>query len=795
MRTASRIGFLGLGLALACLWGAVPADAARKARGCAAGRFVVTQGQDLLGGAALPAVLVVDGPTLSVEGPCPVQGKARKRRKGTSLSARWERCGGLENIRLRATARDCATVRGRLRARKRRAALLAAASACGDGMVDAGAGEECDGADTCGAGVQCNAACRCDGPAAEPLECGAEGYPCAWSEVPAAVTDRSVELAEQAGAILDGGGATSEAVKVLEGDDLAELQYDEHLIRFRLPGGRPVWLGTPGTMDPLPGPPPSDAVPAVAFARRASAPTAGTPRSVVSPGKLPRSAYVLDPFAYQPAMAGEAPLIAGLLGEIPGYEGNVTYLANTAEDALAVTLREFTRFAGHDVVHVVSHGSRLCDDRATGEALVPCQGVVGVAKLSNPVAAALKVSAELGMAPFRVGDGKWWVVVTADFLRYYYPGGLRDTLVVLDGCKTAGTDIVHALSGPNTNVAGWSDNVVIAGAKAVMQELYVGLGQGRAIHEVYDSMGGRVKDPYSPAKLVIGASNIRIRDLPRVIDAATGQTLTSNGTVQVIGRTGDGEPDSLLLDTEFEGIDPADGEIYTVHFTIDGTEFFSGPLIEFAQPHTEYRWSGSGQFDLDYDVAEGQPLDIEVTVDLPEGGKTVFAASPRATSPHWSPGRVWHGTFTKVTNIGVATITLVVDATFERDPDEPPTTQPTFLLKSGTMTWSLLDAPGDSCTRTMPALTYLLVDDADDTLTFDLTKNPVEYRGFATSAGESVEVVVSCPWGDSVTHMTTGGVWFVATGDDHLTVSGDGFSADFEPNAVSHVVWNATKVE
>ena len=65
-----------------------PADAARKAPGCAEGRFVVTQGAELLGAGS---VLLLQGGAVSIEGACAATGTVgRLGRKGTKLSARWD---------------------------------------------------------------------------------------------------------------------------------------------------------------------------------------------------------------------------------------------------------------------------------------------------------------------------------------------------------------------------------------------------------------------------------------------------------------------------------------------------------------------------------------------------------------------------------------------------------------------------------------------------------------------------------------------------------------------------------
>ena len=86
------------------------------------------------------------------------------------------------------------------------------------------------------------------------------------------------------------------------------------------------------------------------------------PRSVVAPGKNPKSAYLLDPFAWQPLLAGKTANIVDILSGTRGYEGTVTYLANASQESATVAVAQFARFAGHNVVYVTTHGATICED-------------------------------------------------------------------------------------------------------------------------------------------------------------------------------------------------------------------------------------------------------------------------------------------------------------------------------------------------------------------------------------------------------------------------------------------------
>ncbi|MFN8543659.1 MAG: hypothetical protein U0807_05570 [Candidatus Binatia bacterium] len=90
-------------------------------------------------------------------------------RKATTVRARWSTCealGGPVTYRGKIIA-ACARLKGAVvarRARPRNHPLSGHLSSCGDGVVDAGRGEQCDGAAGCAAGIACSKSCWCREP-------------------------------------------------------------------------------------------------------------------------------------------------------------------------------------------------------------------------------------------------------------------------------------------------------------------------------------------------------------------------------------------------------------------------------------------------------------------------------------------------------------------------------------------------------------------------------------------------------------------------------------------------------
>jgi hypothetical protein len=157
---ASRLLILTLLLPL-------PALSRQAPEPCPARRYVVTAGAgQIADGSAQPVIMALAESSVAVAGGCsPTRQRVRTKRKGTKIMLRWKACDDRADVRLKATLdTSCATMTGKVRARRLGSTPFSAVpSTCGDGVVDAGAGEQCDGdGTTCTGGSTC-ASCRCIG--------------------------------------------------------------------------------------------------------------------------------------------------------------------------------------------------------------------------------------------------------------------------------------------------------------------------------------------------------------------------------------------------------------------------------------------------------------------------------------------------------------------------------------------------------------------------------------------------------------------------------------------------------
>lgn len=640
-----------------------------------------------------------------------------------------------------------------------------------------------------------------------PLDCEAQGYPCTWTTVPPSVIEQSGALADAASAILEGGGTTAQAAAGIAAAGPAELDYDDDKVRFRLAGGRPIWVARQGTLGPT-GDDAAGEAPVVTAASRAArasraasfveptssarsfAPGArrGAGGVVLSEGQQPKSALVVAPYAWA-AGYPSAEVVTGELNVIPDYAGHVTTVSNDTKESGNVTVAHFAAFKGHEVVYVQTHGGVMCtrvDAPKTCHILLEAQVA---ADYQSAVAQATHVGVEL------VKDGADWTLnVGKDFIRHYYPGGLEDSLIIVEaGSSYYNNGLARLFEGRRSNFVGWQGPFGFGVTQTVLLPILEGLAKGRSFLDGYAALPNGAQDPQG-GSMIAGRQDVRIRDVVRAFDS-TGDPLVDDLLIGIDGYTEDGHPDNLQLGVDIVGFSEEEAQTTIVRVVVNGTEYVHEPIASFATVDGDQRWTSDVVVALGFDVAENQPLDIWVTVDLPEGGVATHHSRPRATAPHFVLGRVWEGTFVTTGNVGTVLYRIEATARFERDPNENPMTKhPTFNLVQGSMTWSLTDGAG-GCDRSAPTTTTPLPASTQAYLEFDLTTDPIQYSGFGSFQGPTVDITISCPDQDPIKSPThAGGVWFVAPEDEHYDTGGATLHGTYNSGLASNQ-WTISRVE
>ena len=110
--------------------------------------------------------VVIEGGSVRLDSGCPLaSGRVKHTKKGTMVTGKWKTCGDLQRVRLQALIKpDCNTMAGTIRAKKHKpSGFTATRSVCGDGILDRGNAEECDGPSGCREGGTCTEQCHCRG--------------------------------------------------------------------------------------------------------------------------------------------------------------------------------------------------------------------------------------------------------------------------------------------------------------------------------------------------------------------------------------------------------------------------------------------------------------------------------------------------------------------------------------------------------------------------------------------------------------------------------------------------------
>jgi cysteine-rich repeat protein len=126
------------------------------------GRFAIA-GPLQFGGLNIDAITIDQSKKLSIGSCGTAKKKVRGTKKGTVVNALWPKCQTLKQVKLIGKLGiDCRSFTGSFKAKKTPKTTVAAqlSTGCGDGLVDPGLGEACEGSG-CAAGEQC-VTCRCE---------------------------------------------------------------------------------------------------------------------------------------------------------------------------------------------------------------------------------------------------------------------------------------------------------------------------------------------------------------------------------------------------------------------------------------------------------------------------------------------------------------------------------------------------------------------------------------------------------------------------------------------------------
>jgi hypothetical protein len=632
---------------------------------------------------------------------------------------------------------------------------------------------------------------------AQVLDCDLGDFPCTWQDVSEDVVERSRELGRTAHQQGAANGSYLEAAAWLEAQEgVAEVIADEGGVRFRLEGGRPVWL--------LERP--------VAAARNARAflsarlpgpmtpAGAGDPEperglsfdAVVGDDPDEKTATVLAPFAWHPGM--DAGSIATMLEQTRGYEGGVEYLANWAEDDTTVWFDTFAELPGQDVVYIKSYGGRVCPPNEG------CHATVAVQELNDPDFH-LDESQAAVMDIIVWPDGSESLSASADFFRSAMPGGIPKALIFMDVEQIIDDDLTRAIKHPTSEYYYWDGYIVVADSLPVIRSYIAELSESaRSPAVVYHEMSDELR---VQGTLLVGVrpadqGALRIREVVRLADPATGE-LRDGSTIRVDGELGDDVPDILHVVIEVEGMTEEEAATTTVNLLVDGEP------VDPPQNPAEGTRFGDYAYGLSWDaevpdIAEGQQIELEAIAQLTEGGLSRHHVTVTPAGED-GLGTVWEGVVTSVSDTyfpGV-TITRRTHVVFVRDPDEEPDAEEiTFLVTGGSTSWEIAGSDGNCTFAFGPIEEDLPVEDGGG-ITFDLDEaanGVISYYGSGDIPGTEILVSKVCRGDDQSYTTSTQGSWWLAPRDEEFLVSGTTAEGSWSRGSVldTEYDWTFTRV-
>ncbi len=630
------------------------------------------------------------------------------------------------------------------------------------------------------------------------LECEELGYACALSDVPLEIIERSKVLGDDAISMLDAETSMEDVAAWLEEQsDVVEVQADDQAVRYRLEGGRGFWIFGSDVIATRGSPLPTTVGPPTVVTPRLSSPV---PAHVVGPASADKRALVLSPMYYEVPDLDDAATVASILEGTRGYEGGVNHRYNVENAPGMVNLDSYRGWGAYDVVHLSTHGKRICDDNG-------CRAVLAAATLDQLIGGNQSAPEKIlelqvdGLEIVLGQSGTTYVVLTADFFRNEYNGGLDNTLIFVNSCEILGvqaTDIADALKGTSSVFVGWTESVFVSDATAAAVAFYTELSEGGYTVDVArDLIGdlalGEATGPHPAPSLMVGGrtdgDGLRIRDVVRVMHPETGIPMMSHDSVVVEGTLGDGEADRVPYLVEVDGVKPGDAGEVTVHVEIDGVAAEPEALIDHVVDGDD-SWTVAGVLDLERDVDEGDEVIVHAWVELHEKGESHHEVPVILTgSREWELQLSYSRTPVDVDGSGQpdsATGTLRLALADFQNPTTP------HLVSYSVVGGTVSVDPGYQdhfCLVIADTVTFDVTPSVAgfSELVIDTSKTPMEYSLFINVDGPEYEAEFSCIHGsgadappgyqDPETLTRSVNLVMLDIGlDEHSTLSGDGTS-------------------
>lgn len=594
------------------------------------------------------------------------------------------------------------------------------------------------------------------------LECETEAFPCTFADVPDDVRAETERLATEVSTKIADGATHDELVAWLDSQaSVAEVEGDADAVRFRPAGGRAVWLDLAGRAPQAAIRSHGRAI-AVAGAWDSASSIRRIDESIAGPGRLERSALVLSPYRWDFGDADDGRTVAEQLGAITDYANRVTYAENVSSSASDVSVDDFQGWHGLQVIHVATHGLRLCANGSCRAVIAAHSIPNGLADLANSTVRGLEIEVVVG--PPGPAQTMHHVLLGADFFRAEYPRGVDDAVIFLNGCATFGagaTDLADAIRGQTSIVLGWSRAVATEAAFAAGVEMFNELGgNARTVDDALTELGPTATSQFQnrAGQSVVATltssgraagGDLRIRELITFSNDAGSGPLGEGSDVPIIGQADDGVADSVGWHVRVDGIQ-REAASALLHVAIDGHQ--AAPVaVSSGVSAGPNSWDVSGIVDLGFDVSAPHPAQFEASLDLPEGGQSndsvsavLVGDSPEPTSaPEPLMGSVWRGHVTDRLEVKPGHWrTAEADLVFTLKPGS--VRYLNYELTGGTMYFSWSGSDSDCTTALAPVEVPVTPENSSGGFRIDTGSSPPLFDGWVDIQGPEVEVMQTC---------------------------------------------------
>jgi hypothetical protein len=504
------------------------------------------------------------------------------------------------------------------------------------------------------------------------LRCTEMGYPCTFAEAPRDKVERGLDLMDLADEVFSQEGNTiAVAERLLEETDIAEIYYDERGVWYRVEGAPPLIFLHPEAftygLENESDLEQTHLTSNVLFSPHQ--PSGDGPIGENPPGeKVQKKALFVNPVVWQFGSSVFDAARSQLLeyrdykcadcleyfrGDIKAYD-----LIDEEIQSAGPSYEQFLGWKDYDLIHVFAHGYQFCPGTSVTSSGQPVvsgdretfpENTAGVVEGTNLDEGECVTMIQTGHYQTRdyllenprdipgiawihkPGDDIWAEVVTTDFFRSKYPGGLDDAILFFTSCQLMKDEsLANTLKGTNTAVFGWTQTVTGSRGKATVKDFFTelidnGLRASVAYEKTIQSESHteHSEDWHgAELKMVLDqGSDPRGREVVIMIQPIFRELLEENDALPVDGVAGDGEDDELFILIQVDGVDEdQDIEDFEIHLAMDGEEL--SKTFKPSEKVGDYSYRAFEIISLPFDAADRDFVELEAWVDLPEGGDT-----------------------------------------------------------------------------------------------------------------------------------------------------------------------------